>query len=672
MFKIILFVFLLIVNPVGINQGFANNHQTKPDSLRSLLPGKGNPEHVDILNKLASWYAPISFDSSIMYSAQAMRLATQEGYVREIGIARYNAGNAYYYKMDFRNALISYLSAQSILEECLCYNELGNLSLMLGHINFFIMRGDKAVLYYKNALKNYNAAGDINSSAEVLHDLTISYWRDGPMDSALYYGNKLLTFAEVQKKRFLEATALINIGMIYVDKKSVTYNFKALKLANELNDSRLIGIIYNNIASIYDQSSPLFEKQGNLKLSRYYYNLAQEAAQKADYHILLAMILQSLADIDLSEGKYEDAASNLYRCETLLTEYVKYPELQPSPVGYYAFGKIFESYLVLRTKNSMFVSRFKLAIKNGNYEDALTYQRLQFESADALRAVQQGRQLEMIMAEAEAEKTDLKIRALSKDVELNQLRLYRSRFILGGIAALVVIISLFLLLFFQRKKLRAEKRTVIMEQRLLRAQMNPHFLFNSLASIQNYIINEKPDEASLYLSRFSQLVRNVFDNSLEEFVTIENEISAISNYLELQKARYNNKFEFSLIIDPLIDQQTISIPPMLAQPFIENSIEHGIKHRDTPGHISIRFSLDGQFILFEVDDDGVGRKKAEEIEHMYHSQHRSMSTTITRDRLFTLNRKLKNKIKIEIIDLEDKSGSACGTRVTFRIPYILN
>jgi LytS/YehU family sensor histidine kinase len=121
--------------------------------------------------------------------------------------------------------------------------------------------------------------------------------------------------------------------------------------------------------------------------------------------------------------------------------------------------------------------------------------------------------------------------------------------------------------------------------------MNPHFLFNSLASIQNYIINEDSGNASIYLSRFSQLVRNILDNSVEEYVPVEKEIETIKNYFELQKVRYAGKFDFNIEVDEAIDQENMMIPPMLAQPFIENAIEHGIKHKETNGHINIRFLL---------------------------------------------------------------------------------
>jgi LytS/YehU family sensor histidine kinase len=200
--------------------------------------------------------------------------------------------------------------------------------------------------------------------------------------------------------------------------------------------------------------------------------------------------------------------------------------------------------------------------------------------------------------------------------------------------------------------------------------MNPHFLFNSLASIQNFIVTEDPDKASIYLSRFSNLMRNILDSSTEEFIPLEKEIDTITYYLELQKVRYAGKFDFNIDVDENIDEENMNIPPMLAQPFIENAIEHGIKHKTTNGNIHIRFMLEGNMIKFEVEDDGVGRSRALEIEREQKKDHRSMATLITRDRLAIMNRKLKTKISLEIIDLYNDAGNARGTKVVFEVPLI--
>ena len=336
-----------------------------------------------------------------------------------------------------------------------------------------------------------------------------------------------------------------------------------------------------------------------------------------------------------------------------------------------SFTEVNSYYLARREKNALYKARFNLALAKKEYQSAIEYQKLYYQSLESLSAEQEGRQLELLMAEAEEEKTDQKFRMLSKENELSQLRLSQTRFIFAGGAAGVLIVSLFLLLFFQRKRLRAERNSHSIEQKLLRSQMNPHFIFNSLASIQNFVINQKATEASIYLARFSQLVRNILDSSVDESVPLQKEIETIENYLELQKVRYAGQFEYGLTVDEKIDKENMMIPPMLAQPFIENSIEHGIKFKETPGQIDIRFQLEGDMIRFEVEDDGVGRERAKEIELKQKRIHRSMSTSITQERLIKLNKKLRHKIKMEIIDLKDDQGKALGTKVSFGIPVVV-
>jgi sensor histidine kinase YesM len=139
----------------------------------------------------------------------------------------------------------------------------------------------------------------------------------------------------------------------------------------------------------------------------------------------------------------------------------------------------------------------------------------------------------------------------------------------------------------------------------------------------------------------------------------------------LQKVRYGGKFGFNISVDEKIDEENMLIPPMLAQPFIENAIEHGIRHKETSGHIEITFQLKDEFILVEVEDDGVGREKAREMESKQTIWHRSMEISITRDRIDLLNKKLKKKIRMEIVDLKDASGQGCGTKVVFGIPVVM-
>ena len=173
--------------------------------------------------------------------------------------------------------------------------------------------------------------------------------------------------------------------------------------------------------------------------------------------------------------------------------------------------------------------------------------------------------------------------------------------------------------------------------------MNPHFIFNSLASIQNSIINEEPKKASKYLARFSKLVRSILDSTVQEFIPLEQEITTIENYLELQKIRFPEKFDYTIEVDERLDTESVQIPPMLTQPFIENSIEHAIKHKDSKGKIDVRFKLQNGTLELEVEGDGIGRQRAMEIHNQQDQGHKSMATAITLERIRILSEKLQEK-----------------------------
>jgi sensor histidine kinase YesM len=200
--------------------------------------------------------------------------------------------------------------------------------------------------------------------------------------------------------------------------------------------------------------------------------------------------------------------------------------------------------------------------------------------------------------------------------------------------------------------------------------MNPHFIFNSLASIQNLVVRQDSKKASIYLSKFSELVRFILDSTTEEYILFEKEVNTIENYLELQKIRFPDKFNYVIEVDEKLDVENILIPPMLTQPFIENAIEHGFSHKKDKGHLHIEFKPTGDFILFELTDDGVGREAAADILKKRNKDHQSLSTSITSERIDVLNRRSKEKFKFDIIDLKDDNGEANGTRVIFTIPIV--
>lgn len=235
---------------------------------------------------------------------------------------------------------------------------------------------------------------------------------------------------------------------------------------------------------------------------------------------------------------------------------------------------------------------------------------------------------------------------------------------------LVVLAVAGLSTFFWYIRLKEVKLHVLnmeLNQKLLRLQMNPHFIFNSLTSIQNYIYSNQTHLAGQYLSDFAKLIRLILENSRHEYISLEKEVETISLYMELQLLRFSNNMEFKVDIDPLLDPEVTFLPPMLAQPFLENALEHGIKHKPKGGRIEVAYKLIGDQIRFEVRDNGVGLTASEKLPKEAGVKKESLSTAICRERLQILEHKFKRKMPLLIEEIVTSKGVE-GTRVVFDIP----
>jgi len=221
----------------------------------------------------------------------------------------------------------------------------------------------------------------------------------------------------------------------------------------------------------------------------------------------------------------------------------------------------------------------------------------------------------------------------------------------------------------ERKMLDIEKQLFELEQKALRLQMNPHFIFNSLNSIQSFILSNDTDKAISYMAKFSQLMRLILTNSRESFIPVKDEMKGLQYYLDIEQLRFDNKFDYSIHIDKEIDDEFMGIPPMIMQPYVENAVLHGIINKKSKGHISVSLKLENKIIFCVIEDDGVGRERAMQIKNESGLKHKSRGMVITKERLEILNKQNKNQITVNVIDLMDDSDNPKGTRVEINIPY---
>ncbi len=220
----------------------------------------------------------------------------------------------------------------------------------------------------------------------------------------------------------------------------------------------------------------------------------------------------------------------------------------------------------------------------------------------------------------------------------------------------------------EKKKTEFRVALAEVEMKALRAQMNPHFIFNSLNSINKYISTNNPDTASDYLARFSRLIRLIFENSMHPAVPLSSDLEALELYIQMESLRFKNNLGYVIEVAPDIDTESILIPPLLLQPFVENAILHGIMPKGSPGLLRLKiFTGDGE-LHAEIEDNGIGRKKSAELKAASLGKHKSLGMKVTRERIELLNREKKIASSVTFTDLEDEQGQPSGTRVEIRLP----
>lgn len=245
----------------------------------------------------------------------------------------------------------------------------------------------------------------------------------------------------------------------------------------------------------------------------------------------------------------------------------------------------------------------------------------------------------------------------------------------SGIFWTVVVISFFIISFFiletrNKQKRKAEVEKVITEKKLtelemqaLKAQINPHFIFNCLNSIKGFIFDRDYAQADKYLDKFSDLMRSTIDNSDAAIISLQNEINYLDNYLQLEKLRFEEKFNYNISVADDIDKEQYFVPAMLLQPYVENSIRHGMRFLENrKGQININIKKENNFLVCEIDDNGIGREKAAELKSKMHVEYQSKGMNISRRRAELYN------IDQQVTDKKDESGNAAGTTITVKIP----
>ncbi len=458
---------------------------------------------------------------------------------------------------------------------------------------------------------------------------------------------------------------------------ATTYNYvaKVLLSQSQFNDA----VTYADSALlVLGQKTPLPIQENAYKVLVKSYELKGSTKKQRHYEKLLRQVIAEMQNnAKKLERKSTETSEEIASFEQQYREIISRQSLNELELqNIQLSNESHRKQLELITKEAELKEQQLLfAHENlANQQQASTIQKLEEEKKinalkleqERLQNLDKEQKITLLERENHLKQLDLKLKeqALKNQQYFEQLVIAGS-FILFLIGAIT---WLFLRQKQRQKLLRFEQEKIQTENKLFRAQMNPHFLFNSLNSIKSFILQNDIRPASSYLSKFAMLMRHILNNSDQAFIPLSKEIETLKLYLELEKLRFEDKFDFEIEVDDFIEPENTYIPPMLLQPHIENAILHGVRHKeDVKGWIKVEIVEETNHLFCVIEDNGIGRKKSRELKHG-EKKHESKASSLLQKHLKNLHRQEDEAIHYEIVDLIDEQGNAVGTRVEYRLP----
>ena len=309
---------------------------------------------------------------------------------------------------------------------------------------------------------------------------------------------------------------------------------------------------------------------------------------------------------------------------------------------------------------------FRLYKKTGNYKLALeSYEKLTAID-DSISSALNNEMYNDLMVKFDMDQTKQKMELMTQKAKIKDLELDKKNAWLIAMIVFMILGVIGIVVAFRMNKLRAEYKVMSLDQKVLLSQMNPHFIFNALTSVQSLVLDNETDKAFSYLSKLSGLVRGVLENSTHEYISMREELDILSAYIDLQNLRFENTITYRFDIDAEIDLDEVYIPPMLAQPIIENALVHGELRNNPDATIKICLfkNEENNSIDFTVEDNGIGILNSKKRK----GNHKSMATDILKERVKIYNYNSKKNISINVIDLKTLNKDLHGTRVSFSVP----
>ncbi|MFO8235021.1 MAG: tetratricopeptide repeat protein [Bacteroidales bacterium] len=673
-FFLVCFIFSFISSPellAGVE---------KKDSLLNELQSiesMNEQEKAELFKNLASTYYfdYRKYDSTLYYAKKSLSLCRQEESTTDMAYLYKLLGYAYVDGEDYREGIVYLDSALNI------YQDFENLLPVIqvftnkGIAFNYIDKPERAIASFKKATDYSMKLGDSSQIAINTLNTGIMYKVMGEYPNATKYLTEAANMFEEIGDSSTAVNTFLEIGNVYQNWEKYDIALKFYNKADNLKDNAKSERI---LVSLYDGMGYVFQKKGRISMARDYYQKALEISKKIDYKSGQAQIYYRLGNLYKEKENYPQAIDQFEKSLALekeigsVTDIVSLKnELSTCYLEQGMYQKSLNELIEVREKCKEYNLRRELSTnyhllytvykKLSNTDSALKYYEKHIALKDSIYGQKQEMRMENLREKYETEKKERTIEQLSNEAKLQSVKIARqNQQVVAMVVSFVLIVLVGFLLYLQWKR-KEENRRLVIQQQLFRSQMNPHFIFNALNAIKNFILKDKGNEAADYLVDFSSLMRLILEGSSEDFTMLDEETKLLESYTNLQQLRFKKSFQYSLTVDDNMNPSEVVFPSMLLQPFVENAIEHGIKKGGTRVEVSIRQSENR--IKVSITDNGPGYKNTGNFSKR---NHKPKAIQITRERIKLFKKLYKWNILFSVNTPPDKNES--GTIVVFEVP----
>ncbi len=541
---------------------------------------------------------------------------------------------------------------------------------------------NKSIFNHKKAYEIATEIDNVLFQIKILNSIGSVYRRQDDIRNALNYHQKALLKASSIKPPTIDIKQTISIaqnsmGNIYLSlrqyKLALKEFSKSIVTQKEINHKLGLAINYQNIGYAN-------QELGNLDIALENYNTSLFYNDLINSDIGKIICNYSIAGLFIKQQKYTEALrkvnsilplalkendkyylSSTYNILGLAQVYLNIPEAEKNLLKALKISKEH------RVQNSVVKAYEYLAIlyeKQNNYKKAFIYYRNAIEEDAKTFNDRNLKYVSELTTRQEKERVENQIKDLAKQHEITQLQLTKSNNTLIIIIVSSILICVLLFSFYKFRYYQNKTKILSLKQEALQSQMNPHFIFNALNSIKLYIINNEQKNAVKYLNKFSKLIRRILEASQVKETSLYQELETMEVYMSIENTRFSNEINYTTNIVPLLNTEQIKIPPLILQPFLENSLWHGLSSKK--GEKKIELSVlkkDDNFIEITIEDNGIGRKAAVEIQEKKTIQRKSIGIDLTKERL----KKFNSQYLLTYSDVV-KRGLVSGTKVSLKIP----